>query len=271
MAITGSGTQESPYLVTTWDELLSVSTSDDVYINLPSNGGTFDMNDYYPEGITDTIILKGYINGNNWSIKNAYYRGGTACFDIGKSRKTKLHFLNCCGELTAGYFIGTNTSIPAGSIVFDQCLFSGAIWAIGSTTPYFTWIGRTAYFYRCSFNVYLEKTMLDYALYRLCNINAVITGVQGSGYIQLDNSYLSGSISQLKMQRYSSSYFVGDSVIDCEIDADITWDSGTPQHLLINSDKVASGVSIPAALTAVTSTQLVDASYLSSIGFPIQT
>lgn len=268
--MTGTGTENDPYKPETWSELISVSISDNVYIELPSAAGVFDMNNIYPEGITDTITLKGHIKGNDWAIRNASYRGGSKCFEIGTSLKEKLHFLNCYALLTGGYFIGTSNSIPSGANVFSQCKFSGRVSASGPTTPYFSWIGRQAAFYRCSLNVILENTMLDYAMYRYCNINAKITGSQGSGYLQLDNSYLTGKIDRLQMQRYSNNY-VGDSVIDCTISDSVVWDSGTPQHLLINSDKVASGITIPSALTSVTTSQLKDAEYLSSIGFPIQT
>lgn len=268
--MTGTGTQADPYKPTTWGELLSVSTSNSVYIELPENGGIFDMNNFYPEGITQTITLKGNINGNDWVIKNPAYIGGTCCFEIGNAEKTKFHFINCKGLMSAGYFVGTADTISPGAVIFDQCKFSGKFEATGSTTPYFSNLGRQAYYYRCSLNIELDDTMLDYALFRYCNILAKITGVQGSGYLQLDNSYLAGEIEKLLMQRYSNSYYVGDSVIDCNVGA-VLWDSGTPAHLLINSDKVAAGASIPSQLTAVTTAQLVDAAYLSSIGFPIQT
>lgn len=268
MAITG--TQADPYKPTTWEEFLSVSDTDSVYIELPE-GAVFDMNDYYPEGITDTITLKGYINGNGATIKNAAYRGSTACFEVGSSTKTSLNFLDCRGELSSGFFIGSNGSIPSGRVVFNKCKFSGSVSAIGSNVPYFSWIGRTAYFNRCSFDLQLEETMLDYALYKYCNMKIETIGNTRSGYLQLDNSYLTGRIYLLEMQKYSSSFFVGDSIIDAEINYDIYWSDGTPQHLLINSDKLAEGITVPSVLTQVTTAQLKNAADLSSIGFPVQT
>ena len=96
--MTGTGTQQDPFKPTSWPELLSVSTSNTVFIELPQGGGTFNMNDYYPEGIVQTIILKGNINGNGWTIKNPDYMGSYGCFDIGNAKKTKLHFINCKGK-----------------------------------------------------------------------------------------------------------------------------------------------------------------------------
>lgn len=268
--MTGTGTQNDPYKPESWSELLSVSTSNSIYIELPVGGGVFDMNNYYPDGITNTITIKGHIKGNDWIIKNAAYRGSTACFEVGSSEKEKLQFVNCYGLLSGGFFIGTSESITSGNDIFKECKFSGRVEAVGNSTPYFSWIGRQAGYYRCTFTLIADDSMLDYAMYRYCKIDAKITGVQGSGYLQLDNSYLTGEIERLQLQRYSGNY-AGDSVIDCDISDSVVWDSGTAQHILINSDKVASGVSIPSMLTAVTTAQMKDTAYLSSIGFPIQT
>ena len=164
--MTGTGTQQDPFKPTSWPELLSVSTSNTVFIELPQGGGTFNMNDYYPEGIVQTIILKGNINGNGWTIKNPDYMGSNGCFDIGNAKKTKLHFINCKGKLSANYFIGTNDSISSGAVIFDQCQFSGKIEAIGSSTPAFSNIDRQAYYKRCSLNLELVGAILDYALFK---------------------------------------------------------------------------------------------------------
>lgn len=305
--MTGSGTAQDPYKPETWAEVLSCTTSDSVYVDFPvtltptsdtevkvrkvylledgsvvqnpktseistyyENTFVFDMNDYYPGGIESAITLKGHINGRGATIKNASYRGSDKCFETGASLKQCLDFINCRGELSNGFFIGTVNPPSSGTTLFRLCRFSGKVVGIGNNTPYFSWIGRYAYFDQCSFNVEADGAMLDYALYKRCAINVIIPGNQGSGYLQLDNSYLTGRINRLQMQRISSSYFVGDSIIDCYVNG-VVWDSGTPQHLMINSDKVASGVTIPSKLTPGTTEQLKDANWLSSQGFPIQT
>jgi hypothetical protein len=52
--MTGSGTQESPYIVTTWAEFLSVcNVSTSTYVEW--NNGEVDFNEINPSGFADPI------------------------------------------------------------------------------------------------------------------------------------------------------------------------------------------------------------------------
>ena len=77
------------------------------------------------------------------------------------------------------------------------------------------------------------------------------------------NSYISGSVYSLVFAQ--SPY---DSVIDCEASS-ISIYTGSVRDILVNTDKYSG--SLPSGCIGVTTAQLKDAEYLSSIGFPIQT
>ena len=74
MAITGTGTSADPYVVTTWDELASVTSETGVYIKL---GNNIDMNTEYPEGLTSGLTINcAEIDGEGYTIKNLYFKSG---------------------------------------------------------------------------------------------------------------------------------------------------------------------------------------------------
>lgn len=74
MAATGSGTQTDPYIVDNWDDFLSVcNISSTTYIVWDdAEDKVVDFNEINPNGFTDTIYLKGFIDFNNWELRNFY-------------------------------------------------------------------------------------------------------------------------------------------------------------------------------------------------------
>lgn len=274
MAITGTGTQADPYKPTTWEEFLRCTTADSVYTELPTGGGTFDMNDYYPEGIPSTIPLRGFINGNGWTIKNASYHGNSAAFLMSRNASSgqirNLHFKNF--EISAvssatAFLIDT----PYGSFsgrVFEQCQFSGRL----SENAFMSHCGQSSEQYRCSYNIEITgDTAIDtsysyMSILKYCRININSFGGNYRIAMSPNNSYITGSLGTLWFARQ-----VGDACKDSVIDATFTvcyQEPGTPDMMLINTDKYSGA--IPSGCVGVTTAQLKDADYLHSIGFPIQ-
>lgn len=288
MAITGTGTQADPFKPTTWEEFLSVSDTDSVYIELPE-GAVFDMNDYYPEGIAETIPLRGFINGNGAIIKNAACYTADAAFRISLNdtlgQISNLNFQNIryqpAGSDYRALFQTESTTFRG--TAFKLCSFSGIIDNTGSSgNGYTSLFGIDAYgtVYRCSFNIKaignsagtgtrsgvgIAMGMTLYnnwdAKLQYCNIK--ISGEEYWHGIYLDNTYLTGTGSSRISLLYGN-----ESVIDCEASA-ITKAYGNQTKILINTDKYSG--SIPSGCIGVTTEQLKDAEYLSSLGFPIQT
>lgn len=277
MAITGTGTQADPYVVTTWDELLSVSDTDGVYIDLPDNA-VYDMNDFYPEGIAETIQLRGFINGNGATIKNAAYRGGACAFKMsGNSNYGSIKNLNFANfRLQATYtgasLLGTDNGEYSGR-AFELCRFSGRIEVLSGDYCAISRGGYQAEHYRCSYNIEaIGQTSIDTGNYgaisRYCRIEINNVGGQYPFYVSPDNSYITGHVGSLYMIRVDSRGAY-ESVMDATVETRIGMETGTPIKVLVNTDKYSG--TLPSGYLGCTTAQLRDAAYLHSIGFPVQT
>ena len=71
MSITGTGTIDDPYVVTTWDELAEKaalgSSSAPVYVKL---GNDINALDEYPDGNIPRITLAANVDGDGRTIRN---------------------------------------------------------------------------------------------------------------------------------------------------------------------------------------------------------
>lgn len=74
MAATGAGTQADPYIVDNWDDFLSVcNLTASTWIRwADADEKIIDFNEINPNGFTETIYLKGFIDFNNWELRNFY-------------------------------------------------------------------------------------------------------------------------------------------------------------------------------------------------------
>lgn len=288
MAITGTGTQTDPFRPETWEEILSCTTADSVYTDFPEDA-VFDMNDYYPEGIAETIPLRGFINGNGATIKNAACYTSDAAFRISYrdtlGQISNLNFQNICyrpgGSSYRALFQTESTTFRG--VAFKQCSFSGMIDNTKKSDNGYTsifGIDASGTIYRCSFNIEaignsagtgtssgvgIAMGMTIYnnwnARLQYCNIR--ISGEEYWHGVYLDNTYLAGTGSS-RISLLNGN----ESVIDCEASA-ITTAYGNQTKILINTDKYSG--SLPSGCIGVTEEQLQDAEYLASLGFPIQT
>ena len=280
MAITGTGTSADPYVVTTWAEFIA-TTADGVYIKLPDGGGTFDMNDYYPQGITSTISLRGFINGNGWTIKNAAAYTSTPAFQMSTSSQngklSNLNFENFrqgfspTSSANHAMLIACGTGYSGEALY--RCKFSGLLQNTNDPGDYYTEIinlGTSATIEQCSFNikstgagrVNVSLSTSWSAKLNNCNVKLDCEGAFFGLY--MNNTYVTGEAGSIGFTQIST-----DSVIDCNstLINHAAW--GTNSNVLINTDKYTG--TIPSDCTGVTAAQLKDADYLSSIGFPIQT
>lgn len=264
--MTGAGTQNDPYIVSTWADLVTKAAESGVYIKL---GANIDMNDEYPEGITAGCDLNCCeLDGDGHKIKNISATNKAYIFRATYSGTLNIKncsFINVKLEVNAAnpgmtFFIdGQNKTVN-----FYLCEFSGSM----TGTGYTVYISRgTTTFTRCSFNMethgYFRTTYEDnWFIFEYTN--AKFTGEYTSYlYFVLKNSYLTGN-----MTGGSSIWLVTGStygVIDMEC-AEVNGNSA--EVCLANSDKVTGSINVAVPVTAA---QLTNATYLASIGFPIQT
>lgn len=126
--MTGSGTQQDPYILTTWQELIA-SREENTYSEW--HGGDLDFNDIQPSGFTSTITIYGGIDFKNATFKNFRQIGNFNDFVIFRSVGGiyNLNFLNFYITKTEGYsdatifrFRWNQRSLP-----YNNLKFSGRI------------------------------------------------------------------------------------------------------------------------------------------------
>lgn len=273
------------YNPTTFAEFLECLDNDTTKtVNLPVNA-EWDSSDFEPEGHTGSILLYGTINGNGTKIKNlvigSVSSGGVF---LVKGTVTDLHFTD--GVWDAGQ-TGNVVRMQTNGDLVQLCTFSASVQGSGNITLFnFTGTGswNKAYTYRCAANVEF----------------AVATSVWVQGYNiegKYNNIKISGSmVNSVSLCSVSSSNPNGKmeySYILCDTPAVTNFAGGTfawsfarctganvtdlrnvcsqdtsKITLLCDSD-FPNASQVSQGLRLCTESQLHDAAYLQSIGFPI--
>lgn len=278
--MTGTGTKTDPYVVSTWAELSAKMQESGVYIKLSEQGGVIDLNDEFPDGISKIEVKCREVQGNNWQIRNLYIKDKIALAAENSaggdwvSEINDLHFLNIVcqnGTLVCGNY--------ASLMKFNRCQFSGIFSSNNQETVMNGYSFGFITLDRCSLNFKINNCNTFYKII-LCQCNIKLSGTGGAIVNnKFDNCYLSGNYKSTAAIILEAISFVGTgascySVVDIELssykdNAKVTSEGELSNMVLINTDKIQSGVSIAETLNKVTTIQLTDAEYLSSIGFPI--
>lgn len=258
--MTGSGTQASPYIVSNWGDFIAAATiSTDTYIEFVPNT-VIDMNNVQPEGFTSALSLAGHIAGKNSVIKNLVVNDQYGrIFEVSGLDMKNISFLNM-----RGYRNIFERVMSTSSLTLYKCQFSGRL----DNPDNIIYMSRGSCS-RCSFTLEVHGRRnvsfnldSDYPV-QYCRID--ISGTNTGSYISIgnvSNCYVTGKHST-KIEVYGNT-----NVVD--FTAPAFGSDSFSSNILVNSDKCSSIQSL-SGVHAVTSAQLIDASYLSSIGFPIQT
>ena len=157
--MTGSGTAQDPYILTTWQELLNASGVCEWY------GGDLDFNDIQPTGFTECVVISATsINFRGATFKNFYSRAtGTAPYSGGirfAKNISNLRFINSMFLNVRSPLImvgGERNNGSATSCVFDgEVVTNRDVSIIGSAYS-------SSYYYlssysKCSFNFKSKST-----------------------------------------------------------------------------------------------------------------
>lgn len=237
--------------------------------NLYENTFTLDANspDGFPGGITTHIQIRcASINGFGGTIINlASSMDGILGF-YAVTQVTGIAFLNI--NLEEYMFFGAVWKGNYNQI--NKCIFSGRLVSSNYAfvnTHYFK-------FTSCAFALELWGLMASLtsnstgalSTFEVSRIQLTKTDTSSNSLVlnvAAKNSYITGSVTAPLRINTPSDY----TVIDLEA-PQIAALNSTQSNVLANSDKCNN---ISGYLTSVTTTQLKDAAYLSSIGFPIQT
>jgi hypothetical protein len=275
--MTGSGTQESPYIVTTWDEFLSVcNVSTSTYVEW--NNAEVNFNDIQPSGFSNPIEIKSNIRLYKVKWRNFVSRAKIA-FKITESAT----------EINLEEFEFTDAELfhPASNNSYD-----GAVFSSGRTSWYGTYTIKNCVFsYRQDsagkggFIKYAgTSSVVNTAIaikstcqgeynfgdnkisYSECNIKLDIQAGSLYGCLNAFLCWYSGKIqTSAASWSNSTSNLLGNFVFDVECSATISLN--TYQYRCVyNSDKCTiTGTNWIGATTA----QLSDTAYLYSQGLPV--
>lgn len=275
--MTGSGTQESPYIVTTWAEFLSVcNVSTSTYVEW--NNGEVDFNEINPSGFADPIVIK-----SNIKLVNVKWKNFVSTAKIGFKIDASATIIDLDGfELTDAQFFH-----PSSSSAFDGAVFSS---------------GRTSYYGRytiknCVFSYRQDSAgkggFIKYALsttitstaqtikaicageynfgdnkvsYSECNIKLDIQAASLKGCLNAFLCWYSGKI-QTSAANWSNSTnnLLGNIVFDVECSATISLNTYQYRCVYNSSKCTVTGTNWIGATTA----QLSDTTYLYNQGLPV--
>lgn len=312
--MTGTGTQNDPYIVDNWADFVTAVGTSGAYVEFPKNlvrtadtdvdpnklytdangavqtnvqpadlanlyENTFvlDANDYEESkyGLSDMIYLQcESFNGYGGYIKNiaTVETSPQPLLRINRSMNQYVHFKNVAilnAYILNSLFYGSD--YRGGVADIKNIIFSGEV-RNTSSGSYITVLNTNGTVSGCAFTL---KNIGDVKLINTSNYSPLdikysrvkLVGKLDSGtfYCCGEDCYFSGE-TNASIYLHGTNYRTRDSVVDCETPS-VNSESSVSMTL-VNSEKCGS---VGSYLTPVTTTQLKDAAYLSSIGFPIQT
>ena len=286
--MTGAGTQTDPYIVDNLSDLLSAISNAGAYVALDPNSANkvIDFNDN-PKWYTETpfVFACKYLNGNGWSIRNVMVKN---CNFLQLAYKTyttienlnieSVYLLNT-GSSSIYFLSAPNSNTGASELTLKNCKISAVLDALLGSI-YFSYVYRADMFaYNCSFNVTLKNNAVINSTDIWKNCNIIVNGNSyQSGPLSfdvLDTCKISGS---LICNYYSTTVIAltsGSSynVIDFELIGKGNTSINIKNYgkTLVNTDKIKGflSTSLSDSTCGVTSSQMIDADYLNSIGFMI--
>lgn len=275
--MTGTGTQTDPYVVDNWADFVTTVGTQDAYIKFADGGGEINMNGIAAEGVPTTTICCAGIDGNGWKLRSLYFKNAIA-FHLNRRQGTKitnLHFTDFQGDMFSGGSLFETSPTLSSKCQFERCSFSGRADGGGAVFEFGSYDYVYGEFYRCALKLNCHESVIPFSTsnravpLEYCNI---YINCENKSYksvcVSLKNSYMQGNI------RGGLHFICNEGPnYNSIVNADIGGDAG--QHgasyysnILINSDKVTG--TINSSFKQVTTAQLKNAAYLSSIGFPIR-
>lgn len=302
--MTGTGTETDPFIVGSWSEFVAVNTDNyQKFIKFAdSDNKTIDFNDISPAGM-DTIVIKNYIDFNDWTLMNFYTESQTALkietIREGYFRIKNLNFLNFYHRASKATFILLMDYESASSTfmrnVMINCKFSGCVDYSGES--YFIRNSRKVIskIIGCSFNIEGKSDndltlvlgtsgnpFTDYVAVTCQSVQFKLNLNLASGSIckatVLKECLIDGKIN-ITSEQTEVAMIVGDATSDkvdiggnnvCLLNANKPiWYYQKGDNILVYDNTQSTFTENSVNAIGCTPAQLTDAEYLSSIGFPI--
>lgn len=267
--MTGSGTEQDPYIVDNWADFLTIDTTSSVYVEWDKNieNKVIDFNNIQPEGFSETIFLPYSVNFTGWTLKNLHSTAVCVFSKPTGAEKSEIKNLT----IENFYFTGNKAF---SEISFENCIFSGIINAKGNHI----------FFYECLFvcsslnakaNILSSGFTLILRTYggaaEIRNSDIVLDVTANAVIIcdsgRLYNSRISGKILSASTSKSNITIYADYSCV-FNLESNLPLYCSTPSTVSIyNSDLATANTA--KNFIGVTTEQLKDATYLASIGFPI--
>lgn len=269
MAITGTGTQADPWIVTTYAELVS-KADDNGYIKI---GNDINIIEEYPEGDMPPLLIVGSdIDGDGKVISNWYYNSSDWCIESTDSNDTT----SCIHDLTirnvyikdTAYGLCKRAEDNGERPFFVNCSISGKLY-----TPITTDSSLTLRFKDCSINCNLtnQKPFGEKGCY-LDNCFVKMVSTYNAGFLFdlygkcAKDSYFEMELPNItRFDAYASGF--ENCVIDVTSNAAFYVGGGTSAVSIINTTHAPNCIPDGTNTKGVTDANWLDVSYLSSIGF----
>lgn len=152
MAITGTGTEQDPYIVTTYDELVEKAAESGKFVKI---GNDINITAEYPSGDMPTLVVEANIDGDGKTVSNWYKTTSGYCitWTSGSSavqiKNLVIGNIYITAAVTAFFYDAGHTVAP-----FLNCKFYGVLY------NYFK-DGITSTLKDCSLNLDLRKELTD--------------------------------------------------------------------------------------------------------------
>ena len=267
MAVTGTGTQVDPFVITTYAELVEKASAFKTYIKV---GNDINITDEYPDGDMPPLKVNSPIDGDGHVISNWYRTVGAELIAITDSS----HVDNLTLKNIYVTYSGAIFSFPANNAAwrFNNCKFSGYVsgWLYSGSDPY-------NHFKNCSFNIKSGNSDSNYYLMQSnclnCYIHVHFTKSGGNGlwgnWAKVENSYIEVTADDSVKNAVTLGGF--GSVTNCVIDSYLTTsqslESYSSSALSIVNSTHSPNYTVSGKLALVDDEHWLDTAYLASIGF----
>lgn len=261
--MTGTGTQNDPYIVDTWEDFVTAIGTSGAYVKV-ADDTVWDMNSIAPEGIGRIYCTCAELDGNGAEIHNLYFNaaGEYGVFYMYNSVHD-IRFLNFLSKQDSAHYPHALIAISSGSNI-QRVTFSGIV--SGAYNQYIFDGVRYERFKNCSLNL---KMQLGSGKVYISDDNRSALGYFENNHIVIDAT---------NAQLYNSDYGIHNDNSLIEVNRPEDYDevlrNSNARSTIVRYDKGTEReknyvFDAAGAWHEVTSAQLQDAAYLASIGFPI--
>ncbi len=291
MAVTGSGTQQDPYIVENWEDFLSIKSSSIAqYIKFANvSNKVIDFNDIQPEGFDSPITMNGYFDFNGWEFRNMKFNSTSSCFKYSTIEGTTYPILELKNLKLTNFVWDASTSSET-RYLFHQVSSTAPtssnackVYDVRINGEITTYTNNTIFLFH---NMYTTECNIVLNISLINNNSSAVglrvylygDGIQnsnikivGTGLMTFAPGSIKNSLIQGKMDCDSNNmvlYFGNNSnsnVILLETSSNISYSGG----ISIFNNVIAPNVVETTYLKGCTTEQLKDPAYLASIGFNI--